>query len=61
MTMLTLLASVGATFLFTCNQADDVILNVYQNQSIPEDVQQEIIDSLLEVTPPECSAHFYYS
>ena len=54
-----LLAS--TTFLFTCNQADDVILNVYQHESLPEGVQQEIIDSVLEVTPPECSAHFYDS
>ena len=51
----------ASSFLFTCNQADEVILNVYQNQYISEDVQQEIIDSMLEVTPPECSAHFYYS
>ena len=51
----------ASTFLFTCNQADDVINNVYRHDSIPEDVQQEIIDALLEATPPECSAHFYHS
>ena len=54
-----LLAS--TTFLFTCNQADEVITNVYQHQNLPEEVQQEIIDALLDATPPECSAHFYYS
>ena len=51
----------ASTFLFTCNQADDVINNVFRHDSIPEDVQQEIIDALLEATPPECSAHFYNS
>ena len=54
-----LLAS--TTFLFTCNQADDVITNVFQHESLPTEVQQEIIDALLESTPPECSAHFYNS
>jgi len=49
----------STTFLFTCNQADDVILNVYQNELLPGDVQQEIISALLETTPPECSAHYY--
>lgn len=51
----------STTFLFTCNQADGVILNVYQHESLSEEVQQDIIDSVLEVTPPECSAHFYNS
>ena len=49
-----------ATALFTCNQAEDVILNVFQNEYVPEDVQQDIINSVLEVTPRECSQHFYY-
>ena len=53
-----LLAS--ASFLFTCDQAQGVIDNVYQNPLVPGTAQQEIINSVLEATPPECSQHFYY-
>jgi hypothetical protein len=56
--MLSLL--LATTFLFTCDQAERVILNVYQNEYVPTDTQEEIINSVLEVTPPKCSAHFYY-
>ena len=49
----------STTFLFSCAEADSIILNVYQNDSLPGNVQQEIIGALLETTPPECSAHFY--
>lgn len=52
-----LLAS--TTFLFTCNQADEVIRNVWQNQFLTQEDQSGIIESLLEATPPHCSAHFY--
>ena len=55
--LLTLLASIN--FLFTCNQADDVIRNVWQNQYLTRDDQVAIIDAMLEATPPECSAHYY--
>lgn len=58
MTMLTLLAST-ATFLFSCNQADEVIFNVWQNQLLTQEDQIGIIESVLESTPPECSAHYY--
>ena len=53
-----LLAS-AVTFLFTCNQADDVIRNVWQNQLLTPVDQICNIESVLEVTPPECSAHYY--
>ena len=56
--MLSLL--LATTFLFSCEQAQGVIDNVYQNKLVPEEVQQDIINSVLEVTPPECSQHFYY-
>ena len=52
-----LLAS--TTFLFTCNQADQVILNVWQNEYLTTEDQVGIIGSVLESTPPECSAHYY--
>ena len=56
--MLSLL--LATTFLFSCEQAQGVIDNVYQNELVPEEVQQDIINSVLEVTPRECSQHFYY-
>ena len=49
----------STTFLFTCAQADEVILNVWQNQFLTQEDQVGIIESLLEATPPHCSAHFY--
>ena len=52
-----LLAS--TTFWFTCNQADDVIRNVWQNDYLTNEDQIGIIEAMLEVTPPECSAHYY--
>ena len=52
-----LLAS--TTFIFSCNQADEVIFNVWQNQYLTQEEQIGIIESMLEVTPPECSAHYY--
>ena len=52
-----LLASVS--FLFTCQQADEVILNVWQNDYLTPEDQIGIIQSVLETTPPECSAHYY--
>ena len=52
-----LLAS--ATFLFSCNQADEVIRNVWQNDYLTNEDQIGIIEAMLEVTPPECSAHYY--
>ncbi len=55
--LLVLLASTG--FLFTCNDADDVIRNVWQNDYLTVEDQKGIIDAMLEVTPPECSAHYY--
>ena len=45
--MLSLL--LATTFLFTCEQAQGVIDNVYQNEYVPEEVQQDIINSVLEV------------
>ena len=56
--MLILLAS-SASFLFTCNQADQIILNVYQNDYLTNEDQIGIIESVLESTPPECSAHYH--
>lgn len=53
-----LLASVS--FLFTCNQADDVIRNVWQNEYLTREDQIGIIQSMLEATPPHCSAHEYH-
>ena len=49
----------STTFLFTCNQADEVIRNVWQNQFLTTEDQVGIIESMLEVTPPTCSAHYY--
>ena len=57
--MLTLLASAGV-FLFTCNQADDIIRNVWQNDYLTREDQIGIIQSMLEATPPHCSAHEYH-
>ena len=50
----------SATFLFSCDEAESVIRNVYRNSDVPQQTQQDIINSVLEVTPPECSQHFYY-
>ena len=58
MTMLILLAST-ATFLFSCNQADDIIMNVYQNAFLTDEDQRGIIENVLESTPPQCPAHYY--
>ena len=49
----------ASTFLFSCNEADAIIRNVWQNEFISIEDQEGIIDSMLEVTPPECSAHYY--
>ena len=51
----------ASTFLFSCNEADRIVLNVWQNTNLSEVAQRGIIDSMLEVTPPECSAHYYDS
>ena len=59
MTMPILLAS-AVTFLFTCNQADDVIRNVWQNDYLTREDQIGIITAMLEATPPNCSAHDYH-
>ena len=53
-----LLAS--TTFLFSCNQADEVIRNVWQNDYLTRENQLGIIESMLEATPPNCSAHDYH-
>ena len=55
--LLVLLASTG--FLFTCSDADEVVYNVWQNQYLSVEDQRGIIDAMLEVTPPECPAHYY--
>jgi len=49
----------STTFLFTCNQADEIIRNVWQNEFLTNEDQIGIIEAMLEVTPPECSAHYY--
>ena len=50
-----------ASALFTCDQAQQVIDNVYEHPNLPTEVQEEIIEALLEATPETCSAHFFYS
>ena len=47
--------------LFTCDQAQQVIDNVYEHPNLPTEIQEEVIEALLEATPEHCSAHFYYS
>ena len=47
-------------WFFTCNQADDVIRNVWQNQLLTREDQIGIIEAMLEATPPNCSAHEYH-
>ena len=59
--MLALILIASTNFLFSCNEADGVVLNVWQNPHLSEVAQRGIIDSVLEATPPECSAHFYDS
>lgn len=46
-------------FAFSCNQAQSVIDNVYQNEYLTTEDQIGVIRSVLESTPPECSAHYY--
>ena len=55
--MLPLLLAIN--FLFSCNQAQSVIDNVYQNEYLSSEDQRGIIRSVLDSTPPECSAHYY--
>ena len=49
----------ATNFLFTCNQADNVIHNVWQNDYLTNEDQVGIIQSVLESTPPFCPAHDY--
>ena len=49
----------STTFLFSCNQAEGIVRNVYHNPLLDEEDQIGIIESVLEATPPECPAHYY--
>lgn len=48
-----------STYLFSCDQANQVISNVWQNEYLTRENQIGIIEEMLEVTPPECPAHHY--
>ena len=50
----------ATSMLFTCDQAQQVIDNVYDHENLPAQVQEEVIEALLEATPEHCSAHFFY-
>ena len=51
----------ATNMLFSCDQAQQVIDNVYEHPNLPEQVQEEVIAALLEATPDHCSAHFFNS
>ena len=50
-----------ASAIFTCDQAQQVIDNVYEHPNLPTEVQEEVIEALLEATPTHCPAHFFNS
>lgn len=48
-----------SNFLFSCQDASQVVRNIYHNQHLTSEDQKGLIESVLEVTPPECDAHYY--